>query len=143
MCQCDKCTIYCNGKSFERKICSYVSTCDLNDGDQCLDVTPISKSTSPAADQSAVELPPVDPSPVDSVPVDPLPSPVENDSSGLDSTEDLNPSMYPCWTKHNEKAITSKFRVTAFQNGTEIPKISDGLSQFEAKRICDILGFRI
>ena len=137
MCQCDNCTVYCNGKTFERKICSYVSTCELTGG-QCLNVTPISKSTSPAVDQSTV-----DPLPVDPVPVDLLPSPVENDSSGLDSTEDLNPSMYPCWTKHNEQAIKSEYRVTAFQNGTEITKIPDELSQFEAKRICDILGFRV
>ena len=123
MCQCDNCTVYCNGKTFERKICSYVSTCEL---------------TSPAVDQSTV-----DPLPVDPVPVDLLPSPVENDSSGFDSTVDLNPSMYPCWTKHNEQAIKSEYRVTAFQNGTEIQKIPDELSQFEAKRICDILGFRV
>ena len=125
LCQCDKCTVYCNGKSFERKICSYVSACELENGDQCLNVTPTSEptTTSTAAKSTTTSK---STSPVIETP-----------------TEDLNPSMYPCWTKHAEKTVAEDYRVTQFQNGTEIPKILDGLSQFEAKRVCDILGFRI
>ena len=43
-CECNNCTVYCNGKAFERKICGYVNAC-ANDS-QCL---PASASTTSAS----------------------------------------------------------------------------------------------
>ena len=134
MCQCDKCTVYCNGKSFERKICGYVSTCELENGDQCLNITPTSESTTISTTAKSTTTSTAAKSTTTSKSISPV----------IDiPAEDLNPSMYPCWTKHAETAIKSDYKVTTFPNGTEIPNILDGLPQFEAKRVCDILGFRI
>ena len=107
-CECQNCTVYCTGKSFERRICGYKNVCELGNEENCLNLSP--KLEEPTPD-------PVSPDPI---------------------TPD---HMYSCWTKHLDKKITKDYDVT-FENGTEVPNVK-GLSFFEAKRRCDILGPRI
>ena len=43
-CECNNCTVYCNGKAFERKICGYVNSCE-NDA-QCVTASASATSAS-------------------------------------------------------------------------------------------------
>ena len=112
----------------------------MENGDQCLNGTP---TTEPTTTKSTTAKPTTAKSTTTSTAAQSTTT-SKSTSPIIDSPEeDLNPSMYPCWTKHAETAIKSDYKVTTFPNGTEIPNILDGLPQFEAKRVCDILGFRI
>ena len=95
-CECDNCTIYCTGKSFERKICGYKNECELGNEENCLNLSPTLETPTP----------PPEPTP---------PAPSTPDSS--DPSE-----MYSCWTEHLEKMIGSAYSVV-YENGTQIPNM--------------------